>query len=86
MVNRLLILFSSHNQLCSILWSAFPITVSLRSLGLMFDSDFKLERLIGSVVKGAFFHLLAKAKPYVSDLEKLIHAFIFQGWIIETHM
>lgn len=74
MLNRLLILFSSHNQVCSIL---FPITVLLRSLGLMFDSDFKLERLIGSVVKGAFFHLLAKVKPYVSDLEKLIHALIF---------
>lgn len=48
-----------------------------KSLGVMFDRDFQLERLIGPVVKGAFFHLLAKVKPYVSDLEKLIHPLIF---------
>lgn len=50
--------------------------IVIKSLGIMFDSDFKLERKIGSVVKGAFFHLLAKVKPYLSPshLEKGIHA------------
>lgn len=76
MVNSLLILFCSHNQVCSILWSAFPIAVSLRALGLCLTVILNWKGK-GSVTKGAFFHLLAKVKPYVSDLEKLINALIF---------
>lgn len=49
-------------------------------IGVTFDSAFKFDRQIGSVVKGAFFQLrlLAKVKPYLSpkDLERVIHAFI----------
>lgn len=37
----------------------------IKSLGVTFDSAFKFDRQIGSVVKGAFFQLqlLAKVKP-----------------------
>ena len=52
----------------------------IKSLGVIFDSDFKFDRQIGYVVKSAFFQLrlLASVKPYLSptDLEKVIHAFI----------
>ena len=52
----------------------------IKSLGVTFDSGFKFDRQIGSVVKGSFFQLrlLAKVKPYLSqnDLERVIHAFI----------
>ena len=52
----------------------------IKSLGVTFDSGFTFERLVGSVVKGSFFHLrlVAKLKPYLphKDLETVIHAFI----------
>ena len=52
----------------------------IKSLGVTFDNNFKFDRQIGSVIKGAFFQLriLSKVKPYLSpkDLETVIHAFI----------
>lgn len=51
-----------------------------RNLGVIFDSAFKLDKQISSVVKTSFFQLrlLAKVKPYLlrKDFERVIHAFI----------
>ena len=53
----------------------------IKSLSVTLDRDFKFDRQIGYVVKSAFFQLrlLGSVKPYLSpsDLEKVIHAFIF---------
>nr|XP_061839065.1 uncharacterized protein LOC133621161 isoform X1 [Nerophis lumbriciformis]XP_061839075.1 uncharacterized protein LOC133621161 isoform X1 [Nerophis lumbriciformis] len=53
---------------------------SVTNLGVKFDSDFKFEKQISSVVQKSFYQLrqIAKVKPLLSrhDLEKLIHAFI----------
>ena len=50
------------------------------NLGVKFDSDFRFEKQISSVVQKSFYQLrqIAKVKPLLSrsDLEKLIHAFI----------
>ncbi len=51
-----------------------------RNLGVIFDSTFKFEKQISSVVKASFFQLrlLAKVKPYLprKEFESVIHAFI----------
>ncbi len=51
-----------------------------RNLGVIFDSTFKFEKQISSVVKASFFELrlLAKVKPYLprKEFESVIHAFI----------
>lgn len=51
-----------------------------RNLGVIFDSAFKFDKQISSVVKTSFFHLrlLAKVKQYMlpKDFERVIHAFI----------
>lgn len=53
---------------------------SVRNLGVIFDSDFKMDEQIISVVKSSFFHLrlLSKVKPFLSprNLETAIHTFI----------
>ena len=53
----------------------------MKTHGVTLDCDFRFDRQIGSVVKSAFFQLrlLARVKPYLSpsDLEKVIHVFIF---------
>uniref|UniRef100_A0A669DDM8 Reverse transcriptase domain-containing protein n=1 Tax=Oreochromis niloticus TaxID=8128 RepID=A0A669DDM8_ORENI len=55
-------------------------TSSIKSLGVTFDSAFKFDKQISSVVKGSFYHLriLAKVKSYLcrNDLERVVHAFI----------
>ena len=56
------------------------ICPSAKNLGVIFDSTFKLDKHISSVVKNSFFQLrlLAKIKPYLprQQLEIAIHAFI----------
>ncbi len=51
-----------------------------RNLGVIFDSTFKFEKQISSVVKASFFQLrlLAKVKPFLprKEFESVIHAFI----------
>ncbi len=51
-----------------------------RNLGMIFDSAFKFEKQISSVVKASFFQLrlLAKVKPYLpcKEFESVIHVFI----------
>ncbi len=51
-----------------------------RNLGVIFDSAFKFEKQISSVVKASFLQLrlLAKVKPYLprKEFESVIHAFI----------
>ncbi len=51
-----------------------------RNSGVIFDSAFKFEKQISSVVKASFFQLrlLAKVKPYLphKEFESVIHAFI----------
>ena len=53
---------------------------SAKSLGVLFDSSFKFDKQISSVVKSSFFQLrvLPKVKGYLStkDFERIIHAFI----------
>ena len=61
-----------------------PLTPNIRSsvknLGVIIDSKFKLDQQVSSVVKNSFFQLriLSKVKGYLSrrDLETVIHAFI----------
>ncbi|XP_051939816.1 uncharacterized protein LOC127612987 [Hippocampus zosterae] len=56
------------------------LKLTVSNLGLKLDSDFKLDRQIGAVVKSSFFHLrqLAKIKPFLSHehFETVIHAFV----------
>ena len=51
-----------------------------RNLGVLLDSDFKLDKQINAIVKSSFFHLrtIAKIKPFLSthDLEIVIHSLI----------
>ena len=62
-----------------------PLNVNTRpfvkNLGVTFDNHFKFDKQISSVVKASFFQLrlIARIKAYIppSDLEKVIHAFIF---------
>lgn len=53
---------------------------SVKNLGVIIDSSFKLEKQISSVVKTSFFQLrlLGKVKLYLpqSQLEKVVHALI----------
>lgn len=53
---------------------------TVSNLGVKMDSDLKLYRQIGAVVKSSFFHLrqLAKVKSLLSQqhLETVIHAFV----------
>lgn len=52
----------------------------MKNLGVMFDSAFKLDKQISSVVKTSFFQLrlLSKVMVYLPphDFERVIHAFI----------
>ena len=61
---------------------------TLTNLGFKMDSDFKLDRQIGSVVKSSFFYLrqLAKVKPFLAHkhFEVVIHA-LHLGWITAMH-
>ena len=56
------------------------LSTSVRNLGVIFDSAFKFEKQVSSVVKNSFYHLrlLAKTKAYLSqkNLERVIHAFV----------
>ena len=53
---------------------------TVSNLGFKMDSDFKLDRQIGAIVKSSFFRLrqLAKVKPFLAQkhFETVIHAFI----------
>uniref|UniRef100_A0A671UVC7 Reverse transcriptase domain-containing protein n=1 Tax=Sparus aurata TaxID=8175 RepID=A0A671UVC7_SPAAU len=53
---------------------------TVSNLGFKMDSDFKLDRQIGAIVKSSFFYLrqLAKVKPILAQkhFETVIHAFI----------
>ena len=55
-----------------------------KNLGVLFDTEFKLDRQVNSVVKSSFFHLrsIAKIKPFLSlhNLEIVIHALI-TSWL-----
>ncbi len=59
---------------------ALYVKPTVSNLGFKMDSDFKLDRQIGAVVKSSFFHLLllAKVKPILArqHFETVIHAFI----------
>ena len=52
----------------------------VKNLGVILDSNLKLDKQVGSVVRCGFFQLriIAKVKPYLStrDLERVTHAFI----------
>ena len=52
----------------------------VKNLGVTFDSNFKLDKQVNSVVKNSFYQLrtLSKVKGYLSrrDLETVMHAFI----------
>ncbi len=56
------------------------IKSTAKNLGVIMDSDFKLDKQINSVVKSSFFQLrlLSKVKSCLSfnDFERVIHAFI----------
>uniref|UniRef100_A0AAX7SWL5 Reverse transcriptase domain-containing protein n=1 Tax=Astatotilapia calliptera TaxID=8154 RepID=A0AAX7SWL5_ASTCA len=60
------------------LTSSFSDTV--RNLGVLFDSSFKLDKQVSAVVRSSFYQLrlISKARHYIpyKDLEKLIHAFV----------
>lgn len=77
-------LFDNHTS-----WGQFadtlgPLATSLSgtvsNLGVLFDSSFKFDKQVSSVVKSSFYQLrqVSKAKHYIPhrDLEKLIHAFV----------
>ncbi len=53
---------------------------NVKNLGLIMDSDFKLNKQINSVSKSSFFQLrqLSKVKSFLSfnDFERVIHTFI----------
>lgn len=59
---------------------ALYVKPTVSNLGFKMDSDFKLDRQIGAVVKSSFFHLrqLAKVKSILTNehFETVIHAFI----------
>lgn len=59
---------------------ALYVKPTVSNLGFKMDSDFKLDRKIGAVVKSSFFHLrqLAKVKPILErqHFETVILAFI----------
>lgn len=67
----------SHMDLCSLEPYIKP---TVKNLGVIMDSDFKLDKQINSVIKSSFFQLrlLSKVKSFLSfnDFEKVIHAFI----------
>lgn len=56
------------------------VTSQTNTLGVLLDSEFKLDKQANSVVKSCFFHLrlLSKIKPFLSfqDFERVIHTFI----------
>uniref|UniRef100_A0A3Q2WLT1 Reverse transcriptase domain-containing protein n=1 Tax=Haplochromis burtoni TaxID=8153 RepID=A0A3Q2WLT1_HAPBU len=60
------------------LTSSFSDTV--RNLGVLFDSSFKLDKQVSAVVRSSFYQLrlISKTRHYIpyKDLEKLIHAFV----------
>lgn len=71
----------SRDNIPSLLGPLAPYSKShTKNLGVTFDSSFKLDSQINSVVKASFYQLkvLAKLKPFLSphDLEKVTHAFI----------
>ncbi len=73
---------NSESQVLSDLGNLATFQKSVvKNLGVQFDVSLKFDKQIKSVVKSCFFHLrlLAKVKPFrsPSNLEKLIHAFIF---------
>ncbi len=53
---------------------------SVKNLGVLMDSDFKLDKQINLVIKCSFFQLrqLSKLKSFLSfkDFERVIHIFI----------
>uniref|UniRef100_A0A3P8U7G5 Reverse transcriptase domain-containing protein n=1 Tax=Amphiprion percula TaxID=161767 RepID=A0A3P8U7G5_AMPPE len=59
---------------------SFPVSNTVKNLGVIFDSELRFDRQIVSIVKASFFQLrlLTKVKPFLSkcDLEKAIHTFI----------
>ncbi len=80
-----IILFGQIENLASVNVHLGPLAahnkVAVKNLGVWFDRELKFDKQINNVVKSCFFNLrlLAKVKPFLSatDLEKLIHAFIF---------
>ena len=71
----------SPDNISSLLGSMAPyLKPHVKNLGVIFDSSFKLDLQINSVVKASFYQLkvLAKVKPFLSprDLEKVTHAFV----------
>ncbi len=61
-------------------FTAMKASPTAKNLGVTFDSDFRFNKQIDTVVKTSFFQLrlLAKVKQFLNrpDLEKAIHAFI----------
>lgn len=59
--------------------AAFP-SGTVNNLGVLFDSSFKFDKQVSSVVKSSFYQLrqISKAKHCTArkDLEKLIHSFV----------
>lgn len=53
---------------------------TVRNLGVLFDSSFKLDKQVSAVVRSSFYQLrlISRARHYIpyNDLEKLIHAFV----------
>ncbi len=80
-----IILFGQIENLASVNVHLCPLAahnkVAVKNVGVWFDRELKFDKQINNVVKSCFFNLrlLAKVKPFLSatDLEKLIHAFIF---------
>ena len=77
------VIIFGHNTPASLhsLGSLTPnIRNSVKNLGVTFDSSFKFQKQISSVIKASFFQLrlISKVKPYLpfKQLEMLIHAFI----------
>lgn len=58
----------------------FPVSDTVKNLGVFLDSKLTFDKQISAVVRASFFQLrlLSKVKPFLSrhDLEKAIHAFI----------
>lgn len=59
------------------------------NLGVNYDSGFTLDGYIQSLVCSCFHHFksIAKLNRIISktELETVIHAFVFQDWITITH-
>ena len=79
-----LLVFGPTDTPSSIISALGPLSSHLKqhakNLGVIFDSGFKFDKQINSVVSTSFFHLrsIAKLKSFLlpKDLETLVHAFI----------